>query len=77
MATAPRVRPKSPEDAERGIKVFNPIDKASNSVLIKLKDEPRRNPADAIKRFKEEKSYGLGRRRKTRRIRKSKKTRKY
>ena len=78
MATAPAYRAQTPDDPEMGIRVFNPSKKQNTSVSIKMKDETRRNPKDVIKRFEEEKSYGLGRRRKSRRrVRKSKKTRKH
>ena len=77
MATAPHIRSTEFTDPEiERSKVFVPSKNVNNSsVLVGINKEQQRNPQDAIQRFQEEKSYGLGRRR-VRRTRKSKKSRK-
>ena len=79
MATAPRIHPEL-SDEEIGRKVFIPKRKTDSPTNLEVEKLSPRNPKEAIKRFEEEKAYGLGRRRyrKSRKLRrKNRKTRKH
>ena len=84
MATAPRIKSLEYTDPEiERSKVFNPL-KTSNAtnISVDIEKKQHRNPKDVIRRFEEEKAYGLGRRRtrrtiKVKKSRKIKKTRKH
>ena len=81
MATAPAIGLHTAADPEIGVRVLD-LSKKGNTegVSIKVKG-PRgpysRNPEDALKKRAEEIAYGVGRRRKSRKLRrKTRKTRK-